>query len=123
VTSLRIRWLAWCVVLVAWTIALLTTEPVHVAEAVLAPRMLFPASKFLHVSAYALLAVLSGWLQVSFRFRWLLLVFLSLHAAGTEYLQQFVPERVPSLRDVGIDHVGIVLGLAVSWKWWWNARE
>jgi VanZ family protein len=110
------------VVVVAWTIALLTTEPVHVAEAVLAKPMLFPASKFLHVSAYALLAVLSGWLQVSFRFRWLLLVFLSLHAVGTEYFQQFVPERFPSLRDVGIDHIGIVLGLAVSWKWWWNTK-
>ncbi len=117
------RWLVWCVVVVAWTIALLTTPPVHVAKSLLAPPMIFPASKLLHVCAYALVAVLSGWLQVTFRFRWLLLVFMSLHAMGTEFFQQFIPERGPSLWDVGIDHIGIVIGLAVSWKWWWNSRE
>ena len=48
----------------------------------------------------------------------LLLAFLSLHAFGTEFLQQFVPERGPSLVDVGIDHVGLAIGLAASWRWW-----
>jgi VanZ family protein len=117
-----VRWLIWAVFLVAWTIALLTTPPVHVAKAMLAPPMIFPASKLLHVVAYALLAMLSAWLQAPFRVRWLLLLFMSLHAFGTEFFQQFIPERGPSLWDVGIDHIGIVLGLAVSWKWWWNSR-
>jgi hypothetical protein len=123
VLPLRIRWLIWFAVVVSWTIALLTTAPVDVAHAVLAREMIFPASKLLHVVVYAMLAVLSGWLRVSFRFRWLLLVFMSLHAMGTEFCQQFIPERGPSLWDVGIDHIGIFLGLAISWKWWWNSRE
>jgi VanZ family protein len=112
------RWLLWTLFVVVWTTALLTTEPVHVAHAVLAQRAIFPTSKLLHLTAYALMAILSGWLFVRAQWRWLLLVFMSLHAAGTEFFQQFVPERGPSLWDVGIDHVGIAIGLAISCKWW-----
>jgi VanZ family protein len=112
------RWLMWSVFVVVWTAALLTTEPVHVAHAVLAPSFIFPTAKLLHVSSYSLLAILSGWLFVPFPWRWLMLVFMSLHAFGTEFLQQFVPERGPSLWDVGIDHVGIAIGLVLSCKWW-----
>jgi VanZ family protein len=112
------RWLLWTVFVIAWTTALLTTKPVHVAQAVLAPRAIFPAAKLLHVSAYALLAVLSGWLIVPARWRWVLLLFISFHAFGTEFFQQFVPERGPTLWDVGIDHIGIALGLTLSFKWW-----
>lgn len=112
------RWLLWGTFLVIWTTALLTAEPVHVAHAVLAPPMILPTSKLLHVAAYALFAVLSGWLFLPGRWRWLLLVFMCFHAAGTEFFQQFVPERGPSLRDVGIDHVGIAIGLIFSCKWW-----
>jgi VanZ family protein len=122
VFPLRFRWLIWLAVVIGWTIALLTTPPVDVAHAVLAEEMIFPVSKLLHVIVYALLAVLSGWLQVPFRFRWLLLLFMSLHAVGTEFFQQFIPKRGPSVWDVGSDHIGIILGLAVSWKWWWNSR-
>jgi len=117
-TANKWRWLLWCVFVVIWTTALLTTEPVHVAHAVLAPRFIFPMSKMLHVSAYALLAILSGWVIVPVRRRWILLVFMSLHAFGTEFFQQFVPERGPSLRDVGIDHIGIAIGLLLSCTWW-----
>jgi VanZ family protein len=112
------RWLMWTVFVVLWTTALLTTEPVHVAHAVLAPRVVLPTAKLLHVSAYAFVAVLSGWLIVPPRWRWLLLVFMCVHAFGTEFFQQFVPERGPSLWDVGIDHVGIAIGLTISCKWW-----
>ena len=112
------RWLMWTVFVLVWTTALLTTEPVHVANTVLAPRVVFPTAKLLHVSAYAFVAVLSGWLIVPARWRWLLLVFMCVHAFGTEFFQQFVPERGPSLWDVGIDHVGIAVGLTISCKWW-----
>jgi len=47
-----------------------------------------------------------------------LLAFLSLHAAGTEYLQQFVPGRTGLISDVVIDHIGLLLGLALTWKHW-----
>ena len=112
------RWFFWTVFVIVWTAALLTTEPVHVAQAVLAPPVIFPTSKLLHLSAYAVLAVLSGWLFVTAHWRWLLVVFMCFHAFGTEFFQQFVPERGASLRDVGIDHIGIVVGLALSSRWW-----
>jgi len=64
------------------------------------------------------LTVLTGLLKVPLSRRWLLVCFLSLHALGTEFFQQFVPERYPSWTDVGWDHIGIVLGLIVSWGWW-----
>jgi VanZ family protein len=117
------RWLFWGVFVVIWTTALLTTAPVHVAHAVLAPPMIFPTSKLLHVAAYALFAVLSGWLFLPGRWRWVLLAFMCLHAAGTEFFQQFVPERGPSLRDVGIDHAGIAIGLLFSCKWWLKSER
>jgi VanZ family protein len=112
------RWMLWVVYVVIWTAALLTTPPVHVAQAVLAPPAIVPTSKLLHVGAYALLAILSGWLHAPWRIRWTLLLFMSCHAAGTEFFQQFVPERGPSLWDVGIDHFGIAVGLGLSCKWW-----
>jgi VanZ family protein len=114
----RLRWTAWGVYVAAWTAALLTSYPVEVAHEVLPEEHIYSTSKTLHVSAYAVLTVLSGWLCVAPRRRWLLLLFLSAHAMGTEYLQGFVPMRGPSWADVGFDHVGIVWGLILSWKWW-----
>jgi VanZ family protein len=113
--------LLWGLLLLGWTAALLTTYPVHVAHAALPPPAQFPTAKVLHVSAYAVLAALSAWPRPLGRLRWLLLAFLSLHAAGTEYLQQYVPLRGPSAADVLIDHAGILLGVVVTWKWWWRA--
>jgi len=122
-TPARWRWLLWAVFVTGWTAALLTTEPVHVAQAVHTPPVIFPTDKLLHVSAYALLAVLSGWLIVPARWRWILLIFMCFHAFGTEFFQQFVPERGPSLWDVGIDHVGIAIGLTISCRWWLAAEK
>jgi VanZ family protein len=113
-----VRWSVWSVFTVLWTLALLTPEPVHVANAVLTSPARFPTAKLLHVASYAVLVGLTAWLLIPRRGRWLLLGFLSLHALGTEFLQQFVPERGPSWRDVGINHVGLALGLIASWSWW-----
>jgi hypothetical protein len=122
------RWVVWFAFLLAWSAALLAPQsvllaflggngddakPVHV-------RILdsFLFAKGLHVSAYALAAILSGWLRVAGRWRWALLAFLSAHAFGTEFFQQFVPGRHGSLRDVGLDHLGLLIGVALSWRWW-----
>jgi VanZ family protein len=105
------RWLAWWLLLTAWTVALLTPQPAQLAQAVLTEQLDFLSSKALHISAYALLVGLAGWFELSGRMWWLLLPFLSLHAAATEYLQNFIPERTASWRDVGLDHVGMALGL------------
>jgi VanZ family protein len=114
----RFRGLVWSVYTVAWTTALLTPHPVRIADALLEEDHAFYASKTLHVSAYAVLSMLSGWLCVPVARRWMLLTFLSAHALGTEYFQRFVPLRYPSWTDVGWDHIGIVLGLILSWGWW-----
>jgi VanZ family protein len=114
----RCRWLIWSVYAGAWTLALLTPQPVEVSDAVLGPQTGHYASKTLHVSAYAVFTLLSAWLRAQRPGRWLLLGFLSLHAFATEYLQHFVPERTPSWQDVGFDHIGIAIGIILAWKWW-----
>jgi VanZ family protein len=131
-----LRWLVCVVYVLAWTQALLTPDPLRYLVAMRTamdlpvpedpdedPQLQWQAyviSKSLHVAAYALLAVLIGGLGLSRRFRWLLLVFMSLHAMGTEYGQLFVEGRHASWSDVGLDHVGIGLGLALSWNAWWR---
>src|SRR5262249_5698935 len=109
-----LRWLAWSLFLSAWTLALLTPQRVQVAAAVLREETFFPASKLLHVLGYALLAILTAALPLPGRTRWWFFGLLALHAAGTEFVQQFVPPRTGSLRDVGRDHAGIVMGVVCT---------
>jgi VanZ family protein len=115
----RARWVLWSVCLLLWTVALLTPQPMLHRLRWLPPELRFWAAKTLHVTVYGLLAVLTGWLMnVTPRSRWLLLGLICLHALGTEFGQRFVPGRTGSWRDVGLDHLGIVLGLATTWRWW-----
>jgi VanZ family protein len=97
-----------------WSAALLTPYPIRIEQQVVPPPAAFPVSKTLHVVVYALLTATIPWLSLGKR-RWWLLAFLSFHGAATEFFQQFVPERTASLEDVGINHLGILLGLA---GWW-----
>jgi VanZ family protein len=113
-----LRWLVWGLANAALYLALVTPQPAQFANRVLPEETVFSASKLVHVMAYAILAGLSGWLRPSRRGRWLLLGWLSLHAISTEFLQQFVPSRGSSLRDVGLDHLGILLGVLATWRWW-----
>jgi len=110
--------LIWIIYTAMWTTALLTPQPARIADEVLTRENAFYASKTLHVSCYAGLAILSGWLRARSPWRWLLLIFLSAHALGTEFAQRFVPHRTPSWGDVGWDHLGIVFGILLSWRWW-----
>jgi VanZ family protein len=46
---------------------------------------------------------------------------LMLHAWGTEMLQEMLVDyfnRGGQLSDVAFDVMGIVIGVAISWKWW-----
>src|SRR5579871_3855389 len=88
--KLLVRGGGWCLCVFLWTVALLTLFPVHMGQAVVPSTLHFPGAKLLHISAYAFLTVYLKWLPLG-RGRWLLLAFLSLHAAGTEFCQQFVP--------------------------------
>jgi VanZ family protein len=112
------RWLAWVLCVAVWTAALLTTYPAKIKQAVLPEPLGMPAAKTLHVAAYAFLTATAAFLHVRGGRRWLLIAFLSLHGCATEYLQNYVPGRDGSLRDVALDHAGIALGLLLSWHWW-----
>ncbi len=111
-------WTLWVLYVGAWSTALLTPDPVKMAEAVLPAPTRFVSAKTLHVAAYLVLTVLTGLLGTRRSWRWALLALLSAHALATEYFQQFVPTREGSWRDVGLDHIGICLGLLLGWKWW-----
>jgi hypothetical protein len=117
------RWVVWLGLVAVWTVGLLTPNPDRAVRDVLPPQALFPAAKALHVSAYAFLAALAAWLPLRGPLRGLPVAFLALHGAATEFLQQFVPTRTASVRDVLLDLAGIGLGLILSWPWWRPRRD
>jgi VanZ family protein len=112
------RWLIWHLYLAGWSTALLMPMSGSNDWKVHDISMKFVFAKTLHVAAYAVLAMLSGWLLAPRRYRWLLLVFMALHAPTTEYLQTYVPGRTGHVRDVGLDLIGISIGCLLTWKWW-----
>jgi VanZ family protein len=111
----RVVWLAY---LGLWTLALVTPHPALASEELLPPSAQFPAAKSLHVAAYALLCGLTGWQRFAPRWRPLLLLALSAHAACTEVAQRFVPHRHGCWEDVALNHVGLYLGVVLAWRWW-----
>jgi VanZ family protein len=113
------RWVVWFLYVLVMSAILVTPQPAQMAQAVIASDdTRFTVSKAFHLLAYAGLAVLSGWLRVPENKRQLLLLVLTLHACGTEFLQHFVPSRTSSWHDVALDFVGLYFGLLLSWKWW-----
>ena len=116
------RWLIWLAYVSVWTGSLLAPVPegdwtVGSGEQRLDLKYLL--GKALHVSAYAVLAGLSGWLRVPYRRRWLLVFFVTAHGTATELLQLHTPlHRTGCLEDVGLDNLGVGLGLLLTWKWW-----
>jgi len=117
------RWLAWSVYFAAWTYGLLMPMPAGISEGwTWLASYRFVLAKALHVTAYAGLAGLSGWLRVPCRFRWILLFIIMAHGPATELLQLRIEGRTGDLRDVGLDHLGIGLGLLLTWKWWSDPR-
>jgi VanZ family protein len=116
-----LRWALWSVFLVCWTRVLLMQRPADLVPYEPVQEHFFALSKAAHVGGYAALTILTGWLLVPRPMRWVLLAGVSAHGFLTEYLQNFVPGRHPQLSDVGLDHIGIVLGLLCSWPWWRRA--
>lgn len=116
--STPVRWLLWAVYVALWTWSLERPYPKIVLEHTEFDWYFFLFGKAVHVTAYACFAILSAWLHAPRPYRWGLLLFMSAHAWGSEYFQQFAPTRHPSLRDVGLDHTGILLGTLLSWRWW-----
>lgn len=105
--------------LAVWTIGLLAPIPHKTADVVLGTAdAKFWFGKTLHVGAYGFLTLLGGAMALTRPRRWLMLALLCAHALVTEFLQQFVEGRTGNWRDVGLDHAGIALAVAVGWHWW-----
>jgi VanZ family protein len=118
-----VRWLIWVVFVLFWTAALELPipQPENLPGSAIVMSYRYLIAKSVHVSVYVLFTVLSSWLPVPARYRWLLMFFLMLHAWGSEMLQEVLQEycnRGGSLVDVAFDVLGITIGLMLSWKWW-----
>jgi VanZ family protein len=105
------------VLLALWTIALLVPIPKEPAQVLGDDFNKLIFAKSLHASAYAFLTILAGLMTATRRQRWWLLALLSFHGFATEFLQLFV-DRGASWNDVRIDHIGIFVGLLISWRCW-----
>jgi hypothetical protein len=115
------RWLIWCVFALFWTLGLVLpgVHPPgvgHTEQEIIWAKFFF--AKSLHLVVYAVWAGYTGWLRPPLASRILLLFFMMSHAVATEIAQTFTPDREGCLRDVAIDHAGILLGLIATWNWW-----
>jgi hypothetical protein len=123
--SLAVRYAVWLIFALAWTVALLVPAPTKGSD----PRSLetmFTVSKVMHVGAYAVFAALAGWARPTAWLRWLLLGVLIGHAMLTEYLQMVLEEmtgRTGQWSDVGLDCVGIAVGVLLTWKSWFASQR
>src|SRR5262245_6714712 len=115
----RVLWLVGMVVL-SW--GLLTTEAAQALDAEVPEEAHFGVSKAIHLTAYLTLTLLLAGMDLPRGAFWGLVVFLALHADVTEYLQTFIPSRTGTPRDILIDHIGILLGVALTW-WVWSRRR
>jgi hypothetical protein len=83
-------------------------------------------AKTLHVMMYTAMTLLAAWLRLPARWRPLMMFALMAHATATELLQALLADychRTGTLNDVGLDHLGIALGLLLTWKKWTAASE
>ena len=113
-----LHWSLWWLALAVWTWMLVSPQAPRAVEAVVPYQsMQFWVSKCGHVGGYLVLTILAGCLPVrrSFHIAWWL--FLVGHACLTEWIQTFVPGRFGSIDDVGLDVLGITLGLLVLLAW------
>ncbi|HLW66304.1 MAG TPA: VanZ family protein, partial [Gemmataceae bacterium] len=110
----------WTAVFICWTISLLRPIPKSAVEAIGGPERSFWFAKCVHVSAYALLAISAAYLPGSLALRRWIPLALVLHGGLTEFLQHFV-HRGASWRDVGLDTLGVAIGVVLTWPRWKSA--
>jgi len=93
----------------------------------LASKIEGPVRKCAHMGEYFLLAVAVAFPFYVYGVRGLLLVLLAgvicvLYACGDEYHQSMVSGRSPSMRDVGIDSIGVLAGIILVRIIGWTGR-
>ena len=70
--------------------------------------------KLAHFTEFAMLGLLLGWMaRLMQKKRWYPLALGAAAACVDETIQMFVPDRGPSLRDVGIDSCGVLTGIVL----------
>jgi VanZ family protein len=114
-----LRWLA----VVSWMGIIFSLSANPPLATPLEPFYDFSLKKLAHIAEYAILTALLFWalrLHVARRSQAVLIAALiaMLYAASDEWHQTFVPRREGSLRDVGIDVVGIssiAIWLRIKW--------
>ncbi len=84
--------------------------------------------KLAHMTEYFLLAIAVAFPLYVYGVRGLLLLLVAgficvAYAAGDEYHQTFVSDRSGCLRDVGIDSIGIFIGILVTRAIGWTGRK
>lgn len=99
--------------LAGWTWLLVRPNPVPAVVEVVPFAWRFLASKGLHGSVYAALAILGCLWPSSRRGRTAVVGLLFLHGVATEAIQTQVPNRDGRVRDVVVDWTGIAVGLIV----------
>lgn len=116
----RLRWLLWFGYVAIWTALLTTPFPESVEWPLFDPPVTekYLIAKIGHVCAYALMAILTGWLRTGWQARLLLLFFLMAHGSVTEWVQLHLANRTGTVMDIVLNHLGILAGLVLSWKWW-----
>ena len=117
------RWGIWTLFVIAWTVALEAPVPIAEPQPDAITEMTFRRffAKSVHVVVYAVFTVLSAWPRLPIRYRWLMMIFLMLHAIVTEVLQYLLHDwcgRGGNVWDVALDWVGILAGFLIAWKWW-----
>lgn len=106
------------VVILAWTIALLSPVPEAEAEQVLGSKEgMFYFGKTLHVVAYLLLTLFAGVMSYA-RCTWPWLAFgMFLHGGLIEILQPYVG-RNGRWQDWCLDATGVLIASLLVWLWW-----
>lgn len=110
----------WIILLLAWTTALVLPVPEKIPQTIedVAPGRKFLVMKTVHLLGYLFLTVFAGRLRLSRDLRLVVLAMLVAHGTLTELVQQQLAHRSGQLFDAAVDHLGVALGLTLSWKWW-----
>lgn len=112
------RWLVWTLYVLSWSAALLVPPVIDPGDDQVLRLGLKLFSKFVHVCAYAVLALLTLWLPLRKTYRWLMAGLLIPHALATEFLQYVMAlGRTGSWRDFALNLAGIAVGIYVAWRW------
>ena len=91
----------------------------------LADEYQYPVRKLAHMTEYCLLAIAISFPLYVYGVRgiWLILLAGAIcvgFAGFDEYLQSFVADRGPSVRDVGIDSIGVTAGILLVQAFCWS---